>query len=151
MSAPQRTTQARADFELEPDEALIFRMFPTGATYQAVHLRDMWNSSLEYSNRQTSLTTDQAYLDPDGSYWMVLSAQDPGIQNWLDTEGRPEALTTLRWFWPHDDVVPQPTTRVVKFDEIPDALPADTPIFDAEARAAQLRARRQHLAWRFRS
>jgi hypothetical protein len=39
----------------------------------------------------------------------------------------------------------------VKFDDLPAALPADVPVFDEQARAAQIRARKQHLAWRFRS
>jgi hypothetical protein len=39
----------------------------------------------------------------------------------------------------------------VKFDDLPSALPADVPVFDDTARAAQIRARKQHLAWRFRS
>ena len=39
----------------------------------------------------------------------------------------------------------------MKFDEVTAALPADTPAVDAAARRAEIKARRDHLAWRFRS
>jgi hypothetical protein len=135
-------------FELEPDEALILRMWPTGATYQAVHLRDMWNSSLEYSNRQTSLTTDQAWPDPDGSYWIVVGSRDPRVQNWLDTMG----LTRGRLACRYDgiggrpfDPEKTPTVIKVKYDELRDKLPAGTPDFAEAERKAAIAARRRHL------
>lgn len=135
-------------FELEPDEALIFRMWPTGATYQSVHLRDMWNASLEYSNRQSSLTSDQAFLDPDGSYWMVVGGRDPGIQNWVDTMG----LTRGRLACRYDgiggkpfDPAKVPTVEKVKYAELKDRLPAGTPRFTEDQRKAAIAARRKHL------
>jgi hypothetical protein len=135
-------------FELEPDEALIFRMWPTGATYQAVHLRDMWNASLEYSNRQTSLTTDQAYLDPDGSYWMVVGGRDPGIQNWVDTMGLTRGRLACRYDGIGDkpfDPAKTPTVVKVRYDELKAKLPAGTPRFTPADRAAAIAARRRHL------
>lgn len=135
-------------FEIEPDEALIFRMWPTGATYQAVHLRDMWNSSLEYSNRQSSLTTEQAFLDPDGSYWMVVGGTDPGIQNWVDTMG----LTRGRLACRYDgiggkpfDPAKTPTVEKVKYADLLAKLPASTPRLTPADRAAAIAARRRHL------
>jgi hypothetical protein len=135
-------------FELEPDEALIFRMWPTGATYQAVHLRDMWNSSLEYSNRQTSLTTDQAVLDPDGSYWMVVGGRDPGVANWLDTMGLTRGRLACRYDGIGDrpfDPAKTPTVVKVRYDELKARLPAGTPAFTKAERAAAIAARRRHL------
>jgi len=135
-------------FELEPDEALIFRMWPTGATYQAVHLRDMWNASLEYSNRQTSLTTEQAYLDPDGSYWMVVGGRDPGVQNWLDTTGLTRGRLACRYDGIGDrpfDPDKTPTVVKVKYEQLRGALPATMPNFTGAQRAAAIAARRRHL------
>ena len=135
-------------FEIEPDEALIFRMWPTGATYQAVHLRDMWNSSLEYSNRQSSLTTEQAYLDPDGSYWMVVGGRDPGVQNWVDTMGLTRGRLACRYDGIGDkpfDPAKTPTVVKVKYDELRSKLPASTPNFTKAQREAAIAARRRHL------
>jgi len=135
-------------FELEPDEALIFRTWPTGATYQSVHLRDMWNSSLEYSNRQTSLTTEQAYLDADGSYWMVVAPRDPGLHNWLDTVGLTRGRLACRYDGIGDkpfDPDKTPTVVKVKYDALWDALPAGTPRVTEAERHAAIAARRRHL------
>jgi hypothetical protein len=135
-------------FELEPDEALLLRTWPTGATYQAVHLRDMWNSSLEYSNRQTSLTTDQAWLHPDGSYWMVVCGRDPGVQNWLDTTGLARGRLACRYDGIGDrpfDPAKTPTVVKVKYDRLREKLPAGTPAFTPAERAAAMAFRRRHL------
>jgi len=110
-----------------------------------------WWRAFEYGSRVTTLNHSQTHLSHDHKIRVVVAHEDPGIQNWLDTEGRPAALTTLRWFWPRSEQVPAPVTRVVKFDDLPAALPADTPVFDEQARATQIKARKQHLAWRFRS
>jgi hypothetical protein len=135
-------------FEIEPDEALILRMYPTGATYQSVHLRDMWNSSLEYSNRQTSLTTDQAWLDPDGSYWMVVGGRDPGVANWLDTTGLTRGRLACRYDGIGDkpfDPAKTPSVLKVKYDDLRQALPAGTPEFTTTQRHTAIAARRRHL------
>jgi len=43
-----------------------------------------------------------------------------------------------------------PSTRVVKFDAVRDALPADAAVVTHEERAAELVARQAHIATRFR-
>jgi hypothetical protein len=135
-------------FDLEPDEALILRMWPTGATYQSVHLRDMWNSSLEYANRQTSLTTDQAWLDPDGSYWVVVGGRDPGVRNWLDTMGLARGRLACRFDGIGNrpfDPAKTPTVVEVKYEELRERLPAGTPEYTPAERQAAIAARRRHL------
>ena len=47
------------NFDLAADEALIVRAWPMSGTYQGIQLADPWFSSLEYGNRQSSLTGDQ--------------------------------------------------------------------------------------------
>lgn len=135
-------------FEIDEDEALILRWWPMGGSYQAVHLRDLWNSSLEYMNRQSSLTGEQCYTDPDGSFWCVLGARDPGIANWLDTGGLKRGYVAFRYDGIGDkpfDAGRTPTLTKVRFDEIAAHLPAGTPrITDAE-RFAAIAARRRHL------
>ena len=59
------------------------------------------------------------------------------------------ALLNYRHFW--GSALPTLETRVVPVDDVRAALPRDTPVVDAKARAAQVVARRRHLAWRFRT
>ncbi len=138
-------------FDLAPDEALIVESDIPESRYWSWHLYNLaWWEALEYASRVTTLNHTQARVSGDGKLRFVVAHRDPGAPNWLDTEARPEGLLTLRWFWPTGDA-PAPTTRVVKFDDVTVALPADTPAVDAAARRAEIKTRRDHLAWRFRS
>ena len=139
-------------WSLAPDEALVIESEVPESRYWSWHqYSNAWWRAFEYGSRVTTLNHSQTHLSHDHKIRVVVAHEDPGIQNWLDTEGRPAALTTLRWFWPRSEQVPAPVTRVVKFDDLPAAVPADTPVFDEQVRATQIKARKQHLAWRFRS
>ena len=49
---------------------------------------------------------------PDASYRIVLAHRDPGVPNWLDTEGRP--FGTIFWRFLQPETKPErPRTRVV--------------------------------------
>jgi hypothetical protein len=138
-------------FDLAPDEALVVDCDVPQSRYWSFHLYNLaWWEALEYATRVTSLNHTQTRVGDDGRVRVVVAHEDPGVPNWLDTEGRREALLTLRWFWAAGDP-PSPSTRVVKLGEIRDAFPADTPIVDAAARRAEIAQRRAHLAWRFRT
>ena len=139
-------------FELDDDEALIVKTWPASGNYQGIQLLDLWLESLEYANRQTSLTGDQAQLSEDGWYYFVISSRDPGVANWLDTVGRRRGVILLR----HDGMAeasfdPQklPTTAKVKQSELATHLPADTVWVSAEERRRAIAARRKHVQIRF--
>jgi len=135
-------------YDVADDEALVLRWWPMGGTYQAVHLRDLWNSSLEYTNMQSSLTGEQCEESADGSFWCVLSARDPGVANWLDTGGLKRGYVAFRFDGIGDrpfDADKVPTLEKVRFDDLAAHLPKGTPRFTAEQRFASLAARRKHL------
>lgn len=139
-------------FALAPDEALVVTVFPIDARYQGIQLTDPWFSSLEYANRQTSLTADQAVASSDGAYRFVVSERDPGVANWLDTTGLPTGTILIRFDGSRLERFPAdklPQAVKVPFDSLWDRLPADTPRATAEARAAALGERRRHVQLRF--
>lgn len=74
-------------WELAEDQALVMTgTLPTCAFVNVM----LWNrhmQTLDYSTRQSSLNQAQVELEPDGSYRIVIAHQDPGVANWLDTEG----------------------------------------------------------------
>ena len=134
---------------LAEDEALVVETDVPDAKYWNLQLATLgWYEQPDPVHRISSINQHQAHVDRDGRLRFVVSSFDPGTPNWLDTADHPEGLLTLRWFWPNSD--PTPTTRVVRRAELASALPADHPRVDAAARAAQIRARIAHLAWRFR-
>ena len=75
----------------------------------------LWNQQLaafEYRDRRVSLNRVQTKLEPDGSFRMVIAHRDPGVPNWLDTEGHAEGTMFWRFLLP--EAKPEkPRCRVV--------------------------------------
>jgi hypothetical protein len=143
---------ANAIFELHPGDALIVRTWPAAGNYQGIQLLDVWMVALEYADRQTSLTADQAVLDADGAYRFVVCAEDPGVANWLDTLGRRRGVVILRYDGcSGEDFDPAhvPTVEKVAVAELREHLPSGTRMVTAAERAAALAARRRHVQVRF--
>jgi hypothetical protein len=99
-----------------------------------------------YATRQSGLNHHQARLDKDGKARIVVAHRDPGIQNWLDTGGHPEGMLQYRWVFTKTN--PHPTVKIVPFDQIRAALPAETPAYPADQRRRSLAIRHRHLARR---
>jgi hypothetical protein len=85
----------------------------------------MWYVSLDYINHQTSLTADQARIDPDRRLRFVISERDPGVTNWLELTGRRRGYVQIRWQRLTRDLTKDdgPRVEVVPFDEVPGRLP----------------------------
>ncbi|HSB98216.1 MAG TPA: hypothetical protein VLC91_17275, partial [Spongiibacteraceae bacterium] len=80
----------------------------------------LWNrflQSFDYRYRRISLNRKQIKLEADGSYRIVVAHRDPGLPNWLSTEGRPNGTVYWRFLLPEGDI-DAPRTRVVNFDEL---------------------------------
>ena len=80
----------------------------------------IWNrfqQTLDYRNRSVSLNRAQTVLEDDGSFRMILSHSDPGLPNWLDTEGNPFGLLFWRFFLATGDVE-TPQAEVVKLSAL---------------------------------
>jgi hypothetical protein len=81
----------------------------------------------------------------------VISHRDPGVANWLDTEGHRRGLIMLRWQGLSGALADeqQPSARLVAFDSLLTELPADVAAFSPAERYEQLRARRENVQQRF--
>ena len=137
-------TSAFGHFRLADGEALLITLQAGGAGYFVVPVTDPWLVSGDPIRRQTSLNNKQAVADAEGSYTFVVAAQDPGVHNWLDTEGRHEGTIMVRWQNLPAQTVgegPQVAARVVRLADLPAVLPAGTRTVSADERARQLAAR----------
>ena len=137
-------TSAFGHFKLADGQALVITLQSGGAGYFVVPVTDPWLVSGDPIRRQNSLNNKQAVADADGAYTFVVAAQDPGVQNWLDTEGRREGTIMVRWQDLPAQTVnggPQVSVKVVAISDLQAVLPAGTRWVDAATRARQLAAR----------
>ncbi|MEL7208580.1 MAG: hypothetical protein AAGK32_10180 [Actinomycetota bacterium] len=92
---------ARYEFcfwDLEPDQALVVTCDEPDADYWSAQLYSLGEfEPLDLYGSITSRNHAQSEVSADGRVRFVLSADDPGVPNWLDTTGRAEGLCTLRW------------------------------------------------------
>lgn len=93
----------------------------TDAPYQGFQLGSMWYISLDYINHQTSLTADQARVDPDGKIRYIVSERDPGLANWIERTGHRRGYLQMRWQRLGRELKPDdgPVAEVLAFDELP--------------------------------
>ena len=115
-------------YELGDDQAMIVTVPAAGrktAPYQGIQLGSRWYISLDYINHQTSLTADQARIDPDGRMRFVISERDPGVANWLERTGHSRGYLQIRWQRLTRDLGPGdgPEVAVVPYGELPQRLP----------------------------
>jgi hypothetical protein len=107
------------------EQAMIVTVPVSDAPYQAIQIGSRWYISTDYEHHQTSLTTAQSQVDPDGMARYVISETNPGIANWLETTGHPQGVMMLRWQRLSRDLTEAdgPTVEVVALDEVPSRLP----------------------------
>jgi len=107
----------RGAWQLRPDQALLIEGRMARARHMSILLYSRFLNSLDYRNRQVSLTGPHIRTDAEGRFRIVLAADARGRPNWLDTEGRPYGLFVIRWLQPQ--ATPElPTVRVVTLTEL---------------------------------
>jgi hypothetical protein len=107
----------QGEYRLAPDEALVMRgRFPPGR-FANVMLWNRYLQTYDFANRSTSLNRRQTKLEADGSFKMVVAHSDPGVPNWLDTEGRPRGVIFWRFMLPVGAIEPI-RTKVVKLSQV---------------------------------
>jgi hypothetical protein len=116
-----------------------------GAEYFTVPLSNIWGTTLDLVDRTGSLNKAQSVANEDGSYTYVISAEDPGVANWIDSDGLREGILTLRMAefgdaGPREDLGAR--GRVIKLDRL-DAEVPHLPAVDAGQRATELADRRK--------
>jgi len=131
-------------FELNPGEAFVVDVSDGGAEYFTVPLSNIWGTTLEIVNRTGSLNKAQSVPNEDGTYTYVIAPTDPGVANWIDSDGLHEAILTLRMAefggdGPTKDLGAR--GRVVKLDDLDKEVPWLRRVSTAE-RAAELAERR---------
>jgi hypothetical protein len=132
-------------FDLAEDEAFVVDVSDGGAEYFTVPLSNIWGTTLDLVDRTGSLNKAQSVANEDGSYTYVISADDPGVANWIDSDGLREGILTLRMAefggtGPREDLGAR--GRVIKLDRLAAEAPHLRRV-SAQERASQLADRRK--------
>ncbi len=125
-------------WELATDEALIVE-FDRHDGFWMVSNMGVFFNSMDYLYRPVSYTPSRATVDGDGKLRFILSHDDPGYHNWLDTQGFERGNLSYRNLL--SDQSTRFGTRLVKRSSLAEALPADTVKVSPEQRIAQMHAR----------
>ncbi len=139
--------------DLPTGQALVVTVGKSDARYQGFEIADAFGQTLPYATHTSSLNATQATTGSDGKLHFVVSPTDPGVPNWIDTQGRTRGLLFLRWQGlpgplPADDA---PTAELVPISSVRDALPTDTPTITPAQRKAELAKRSRDTAVRVRT
>jgi hypothetical protein len=104
---------AMAPYLVMPGEALVIEgRWPKKARFANVVLWNRFMQTYDYAHRQVSLNRVQTKLERDGSFRIVIAHEDPGVPNWIDTEGRPSGLVFWRFQLPEEAIV-TPVGKIV--------------------------------------
>lgn len=131
-------------FDLNPGEAFVVDVGDGGAEYFTVPLSNIWGTTLDIVDRTGSLNKAQSTPNADGSYTYVIAPTDPGVANWIDSDGLNEGILTLRMAefggaGPKEDLGAR--GRVVKLDDLEREVPTLRRV-SAQERATELAERR---------
>jgi hypothetical protein len=108
-------------FKLADDEALLIDAddIPQCDNWN-FQLNNYWMESLEYRYVQIHVNKHTAKYRGDGGVSIVVSAKDPGCENWLDTTGHREGTMAFRWIGA--DRIVHPRCKVVKLTDLAQLL-----------------------------
>ncbi|HXC49824.1 MAG TPA: DUF1214 domain-containing protein [Candidatus Limnocylindrales bacterium] len=103
-------------WQLAPNEALVIEATPPECEYWNFQLNNVWMESLDYRYLPVSTNKHTTRYRSDGSFRIVISAENRGFANWMDTGSHQRGTMGLRWIKAKDH--PQPSARVALLSEL---------------------------------
>jgi hypothetical protein len=97
---------AMAPYFLKPDQALVIEGRYPKCRFANVMLWNRFLQTYDYMTHRVSLNRKQTRLEADGGFRIVIAHRDPGVPNWLDTQGRPTGLVYWRFIFPEEPIQP---------------------------------------------
>ena len=133
-------------WELKPDEALIVEM-DNHDGFWIFGMGNVFAASMDFLYRPVSYTPARTKVDSDGVVRLVIAHDDPGVHNWLDTQGFSNGNLTYRNLMSQNPASFR--TRLVKRSELLDALPSDTAMVSEGERVKQMLDRYHSIKLRY--
>jgi hypothetical protein len=132
-------------WQLDDGQALVIEYeIPTDSPYVGICLTNRWSEMIDIETRQTSLNLSQSYVD-DNRVTVLVSAEDVGVDNWLDARGYRSGVVT--WRATTDEQPATPAVTVIDIDRVDEYFDTSRRV-SPEQRAAALLERQRHFAER---
>lgn len=103
-------------WRLQPDEALVIDAMPPACDFWNFQVNNHWMESLDYRFHRIHVNSSTAVLRDDGSVRVVVAHRDPGVPNWLTTDGLTQG--TMCWRWVRAASHPEPSCRVIPLADV---------------------------------
>lgn len=108
-------------YDLEPGHAIVIDGGPTvPCAWWGLSQNNRYLASFG-RGEPTALAGRALTLDADGAWRVVLSAENPGVANWLSTAGHRNGVLRIRWMLA-DTTPAKPTTTVVRTEDVAGTL-----------------------------
>lgn len=136
---------ANMHWSFGPDEAVIVEFPAHEGLWMLTNMGPFFNS-MDFLYRPVSYTPSRTKVDADGQIRFILSHEDPGYHNWIDTQGFERGNLCYRHMLEETPV--PPTARLVPRADLPRLLPGSAKVSSGE-RAALLRERHAAISRRY--
>ncbi len=108
---------AGASYKLADDEAIVVEGKKVPCRYWSCQLLTQFLQTGDFRYHRVSLNDREVQYDEDGSFRIYASRENPGVKNWLDTEGRRRGQIVVRTLLAETDMDPE--MSVIKIADIP--------------------------------
>ena len=122
-------------WELQPDEALIVEMDAHDG-FWIFNMGNVFVGSMDFLHRCVSYTPARTKVGADNVARFVMAHDDPGMHNWLDTQGFSNGNLTYRNLMSQNPATFR--TKLVKRADVLAALPPGTAMVSSGERTKQM-------------
>ena len=109
---------AGVSYKLADDEAIVVSGKDVPCRYWSCQVFDHYLRAGDYRHHPVALNNRQTQFDSDGSFRIYASKDNPGVKNWICTEGHRRGQVVLRTLLAQSDLDPE--MSVIKLADIPD-------------------------------
>ncbi|MBW2211976.1 MAG: DUF1214 domain-containing protein, partial [Deltaproteobacteria bacterium] len=109
---------AGVSFKLADDEAILIEGKDVPCRYWSCQVFDHYLRAGDYRHYPVAINNRQTVYDEDGSFRIYACGENPGVKNWVSTEGRHRGQVVLRTLLAETDLLPE--MSVIKIADIPE-------------------------------
>ena len=147
--------QSRGIWSINDNQTLVVNVNLGGAKYFTLPVYDKWMITTDPVNHTMTLNNGQAKMNTNGTYTFVIAPKDPGVYNWVDTNGLHDGMTLLRWQGlpgtPPASGNASATMKLVPLATLNASLPAGTVFVTPAQRKQQINERAAAYALRYQT